>query len=470
MDSVKSQNPTSQVPDFRPQNKIESASLCLRIRIVNIPTIRGGMRSNSSNRKKGVRDIKIVYLVHQFYPEFYTGTEKFVLSIARHIRDQGHEVKVITYSFLPDSSFTETYGNLLMREFTYNDIPIISFKHLQDPKMRRLSQLVEDQDLTEFAEYILLRESPDLVHVAHPMRVSEFIAAAKRLGIPYLITLTDFFFMCPKGILKTKGGKLCFGPVEGGVCSKLCPDLNQSFVRDRYLKGRDYLFSANKVIAPSHFLADIFRREYNDLEIEVIPYGIDEEICNSNNKWYQDNDQLTFCYAGSLYPHKGLHILLEAFSRIDSKKAFLKVYGSGKNIRYLKKIRELARKTRRIKYCGVYDENQVGEIFSQVDMLIVPSLWHENCPLVIHEALASNLPVIASKSSGITELVKDGVNGFTFRLGSVDHLTEILNKVIMNPKILNQLKMNMRNENRPSAREVAERYVEKYLICGGYGY
>lgn len=103
-------------------------------------------------------------------------------------------------------------------------------------------------------------------------------------------------------------------------------------------------------------------------------------------------------------------------------------------------------------------------------MLIVPSLWHENCPLVIHEALASNLPVIASKSSGIIELVKDEVNGITFRIGSVDHLTEILNKVIMNPKILNQLKMNMRNENRPSAREVAERYVEKYLICGGYGY
>ena len=78
--------------------------------------------------------------------------------------------------------------------------------------------------------------------------------------------------------------------------------------------------------------------------------------------------------------------------------------------------------------------NIVERVFNRVDAIVVPSIWDENSPLVIQEALQAKIPVITSEKGGMGELVHDGVNGFTFKHRSVEDLAEKLQLVLDNPE------------------------------------
>ena len=160
--------------------------------------------------------MKILYIIHQFYPEYHTGTEKFVLNLASMTQKTGNKVKVITYSFMDDSAFDKTDSNILYRNYSFQGIPVLAFKYKKQPDDIHFA--LENNSLREFASKILVKESPDLVHVGHPMRVHEFIWEAQNIGIPYLMTLTDFFMICPKYILAPDDHSLCSGPQGGKAC------------------------------------------------------------------------------------------------------------------------------------------------------------------------------------------------------------------------------------------------------------
>ena len=145
--------------------------------------------------------MKIVYLIHQFYPEFYTGTEKFILNLASMMQKAGNKVKVVSYSFYEDSFYDQTRGAILWKEFVYQGLPVLSLKHRQIPP--DLNHTLGGTGLSEIARELIRREKPNIVHVGHPMRVSALVHALPTLRTPYIITLTDFFLACPKVILVT---------------------------------------------------------------------------------------------------------------------------------------------------------------------------------------------------------------------------------------------------------------------------
>ncbi|MCD8511601.1 MAG: glycosyltransferase [Bacillus sp. (in: Bacteria)] len=343
--------------------------------------------------------MKIIYLIHQFLPEHYQGTEKFILNTATYMQKLGHEVKVITMSSYSDSDYNKRYKNILWKEFIYNDIPILALKR----KEKNWQHFSNDTNMEKFAERVFNKEKPDVLHIAHTMRVVEFAIVAMKYSIPYVMTLTDFYLMCPRSILVNTNGNLCYGPDKGKNCKEQCPVFSKKEIAKRYWLGKKILYYAKQVVAPSDFLANLFRKEFPHLNIRVIHYGVDTSYIRTNTKKYQQGDQLTFCYAGSIEYHKGVDLLIKAFSKINSERAVLKLYGKGN-----KQIIHEAKKHKNIQYCGVYNEHQLGEIFSNVDLLVVTSIWHENRPQVINEALASHLPVLASDMAGITEQIKHG--------------------------------------------------------------
>lgn len=406
--------------------------------------------------------IKILYLIHQFFPEAYTGTENFLLNLSGQVKTNGHDVKVITHSFQPDSYFEHTYGNIMYKEFQYNDIPIIAYKHINDPGPQILYQSLEDSYITEFANMIFQKEQPDIVHVAHLIRMGEFLSVAMKMNIPYFITLTDFFFMCPKGIFMTSKNAPCSGAKQGDSCKTLCPEIDNEFVKYRYNQAKNFLLSAKKVIAPSIFLASMFQQEFPELDIKIINYGINPEKFTRNETLYTNGQRLTFCYAGSHNYHKGVHVLIKAFLHPRVKKANLKIYGSGNMESYNNLLKKAAQKNSNIQLCGIYDEKDVGKIFSEVDALIVPSIWHENCPFVIYEALACGVPVIASDVGGITEIINHGRNGFTFPRGDSEGLTKVIRKLKKKPELLNVIKDNLINEKITTVQDEANEYLNLY--------
>lgn len=404
--------------------------------------------------------MKILYIVHQFYPEYYTGTERFILNMAMMLQKAGHSVKVITYSFYQDSFYDQMHGNILFKEFSFKSVPVLALRNRKIPD--DIGYSLDNKELLYVAQDIISREKPDVVHVGHTKNVGELVRALKPLNIPYLLTLTDFFLMCPKYILVTSKNTLCHGPQGGTVCQSMCPEFEYELVTKRLEKARDILFHAKMVVSPSNFLARIFQQEFPELNLRVINFGVKYSTVEINKKNYSDGASVTFCSTGTLNPHKGIHVLIEAFKRVRSDRIFLKIYGLGPDEVYISTLKELAQGDERIEFCGVYTDENIGGILTDVDVLVVPSVWHENAPMVLRQAMACNVPAIVSDTGGMQEDIKDHVNGLAFRMGDVGHLAEVLEQIAENPSLLNRLKRNLRKTRVPSVEQEAYQYSRLY--------
>lgn len=399
--------------------------------------------------------MKIVYLVHQFYPDYYTGTEKFVLNTARMMQKNGHKVKVITYSLANPSSNPQIYKEILSHEYVYEGVPVLAFRHRNIPP--DVSNHLEDAQVLEFAEQILAREKPDLVHVGHPMRVSGFVHACMKRKIPYIVTLTDFYLQCIRGILVQANGGLCDGPHSGKACEIHCKIPG---MRARLITARTILASARYILAPSQFVAAMLQKEFR-IPVKVLNHGMNYSKIRRNHKVYKSGDPITFFYGGSLNPHKGVHLIIEAVKKIHLNQMKVKIFGSGDPL-YTEGLRNLAGSDSRIEFCGVYAENDIQEIYQQVDVAIVPSVWYENYPLSLHEALASGIPALVSNVGGMAEKIKDGHNGYTFRLGDADDLADKMLRLVMHPSLLNHFKANLSKFMIPTIEQEIYAYERIY--------
>jgi len=404
--------------------------------------------------------MKILFLTHQFFPEYQTGTERFVLNNALMAQKFGNKVKVVTYSYYENAFYDQEIHGIMYKEFFYEGIPVLAYKFKRIPE--NINLVLENKVLSPFAKSVLGVEAPDIIHVGHSMRMHEFIWSAIDLGIPYIITLTDFFLLCPKVNLTPDKFSLCSGPEGGKACAELCPELGGKFIFYRLSKSKEILENAMKVISPSNFVANIFQNEYPNISVQIIPHGLSSTHIKQNNNYLDFDDKIVFGYAGSLIHHKGVHILAKAFSKTKSNNVRLVIYGSGQDD-YMKLLNEILDEEKRVTYYGKYTSNDLGKIFGNMDVLVAPSICYENYPFVVHEALASNVPVIAPNLGGMAEKIKDNFNGFTFLPGDVNDLAQKMEEIIKNPVILNDLKQNIKNQIIvPTIEQEAYAYFKIY--------
>jgi glycosyltransferase involved in cell wall biosynthesis len=88
---------------------------------------------------------------------------------------------------------------------------------------------------------------------------------------------------------------------------------------------------------------------------------------------------------------------------------------------------------------GQLDRAGVARVLAATDLLVVPSLWFENSPLVILEALASRTPLLVSDLGGMAELVEPGVSGFHFARGDAQDLASKLTAALSGKLALDRL-------------------------------
>jgi glycosyltransferase involved in cell wall biosynthesis len=404
--------------------------------------------------------MKILFIVHQFYPEHYLGTEKFIFNLTTILQKQGITLKVLTYYVDDHISDFKSDNSFLFKEYTYKGIEIIAIRDKIMP-INYNGRILNT--FSDFSVQILKKINPDIIHIGHPMRLTEFINAAISLNIPYLMTLTDFWSICFRGILLTHKTNICAGPDEGKKCIVDCPEMGKDEILQRYINGQQILLNSKLLVSPSAFLASVYMQNNPALNVKVINHGLRYSKVASNKKTYKKGDQITFCYAGSLNHHKGVHVIIKAFTEIKAENIKLKIYGTGYDESYINNLRLMAENDNRIQFCGVFSEDEFGAILSQVDVVIIPSLWFENYPLVLHEALACCTPVIASNLGGMAEKIKNDFNGYVFNIGDYKDLKNIMEEIIKNPEKLEKLKNNINKfQNIPTLEQEAYVYLKEY--------
>jgi glycosyltransferase involved in cell wall biosynthesis len=300
------------------------------------------------------------------------------------------------------------------------------------------------------------------------MRLAPFATAAVQLGIPYIITLTDFWTICPKINLRTSRESLCTGPEGGQACTQLCTELGQELVTARLSRTRRILGQAKAVTCPSRLVARLIGKEFSDIQATVVPHGLALGKFYPKERQYSETSRLTFAYCGGLAAHKGVHVLIEAVRAVDSDRLELLIYGTAgpSEKDYERRLRAMAAPDPRIKFCGAYAQQDAGDVFRTIDVLVIPSLCYESYSFTLHQAVASSVPVIASAVGSLDEKLKDGINGFLFPMGDAAALTGKLQQVVGNPSILAALRRNLQTLLCPMLEEEAYLYERLYRAAG----
>lgn len=407
--------------------------------------------------------MKILYVVHDFFPRFYGGTERYVLNISKQIQRMGHFVTVLTYG-IEDSldNYYEMSEDIFYRCYSYDGIPVISIRHKMIPV--DIGYIIQNNTIEKALEKIITNKSFDIVHIAHPMRMSSCYKVAKKNDIPVVLTLTDFWLLCPRGRFFKPDYSLCNSPEKGKKCINECAvNIN---VIERFKESKRLFDEVDALISPSRFLIEIFRANDYDKEIIHINHGVDYINIKPFKPATKESKNIVFAYTGVIGRFKGADLLINSFMDVQSDNIILKFYG---DILWDLEMHEILnsamKKDKRIKIMGKYDHSELPFVMGDSDVVVVPSTTLESYGLVVIESLAYRVPVIASDIVGSAyEFITDGKNGFIFKVNKPETLKDIIENISQNPDIVQKLKKNISPPPRIEEEAFQLESIYKHLL------
>lgn len=399
--------------------------------------------------------MKILKVIHGYPMRYNAGSEVYSQTLCHGLAAR-HEVHVFTREedpFAPD---------FRMRRERDPDDARITLHVVNNPRLKdRYRAEGIDQRFAEVVDEV----QPDIVHVGHLNHLStSLLKEASSRAIPIIYTLHDYWVMCPRGqFMQTlpndpenlwaacdgqedrKCAERCYARYFSGAADEYEADLVywQDWVRRRMAHMREMTELVDLFVAPARYLHDRYRDEFGlpERKLVYLDYGFDRKRASGRSR--APEDTFTFGYIGTHIPAKGIHDLIRAFGLVKGN-ARLRIWGRprGQDTAALKDIAaslpsEIAA---RIDWVAEYkNQDIVPDVFNRVDAIVVPSVWVENSPLVIHEAQQARVPVITADVGGMAEYVHHEVNGLLFTHRSHESLAAQMQRFVDSPALAERL-------------------------------
>lgn len=419
--------------------------------------------------------MRILLAVHQFMPEFRAGTESLTLRTGQELQRRGHDIWVLTGSHRPTTKPQ-------LDDYEQDGLRVIRLRTPAPPSPLQggLAKSYRREELRPWLETVLDRVRPDLVHLFHLRRLTLTLAELlEERGLPVIASLTDYWFACLTGQLQFPEATPCpgpdpdsmnclhhaaaktFAPLErlpmpfwrllglalgrwgrGGVAISLRQ------LQERPQNMRQTLARFARILVPSQGMADTFAQlGFAMAGIRVCPYGLDCTGLSEQPQrqpWQGGKERpLRVSFIGTFSPAKGVHVLLEALRLLGPDQPLaVQLYGSleehpGYGQRVAQEVSRWPRS--KLALMGVFPPDRIYAVLSETDLLVIPSLWRENSPLILLQALASGLPILASDVQGMAEQLQPGRNGALFAPGDERELAAWLERFLADPTLLARL-------------------------------
>jgi len=427
--------------------------------------------------------MRILHAIHDFLPRHRAGSEIYAFELAR-AQSTDHHVTVLCADYDPARRHGQVtwrvHGGLPVVEIV-NNWHCASFEDTYRPPL-----------ITERIEQVLRAVQPEVVHVHNLLNLSfDLPALAHAHGSAVVATLHDHSLVCPSGgqrihradehlceVIDTDRCARCFqdspfhaqisfarlsaitgspGRMHRAAAAGLrrFPMLGHRVARtvrntatietgkaqiDERLRAARRLFDeVDLFVAPSMSMSSQFQLAGIEAsKIETSDYGFAPLVRRTNGHRVAGRP-LRIGYVGTLVWHKGVHVLIDAVRAFGPGEYELKIFGSPDTFsEYSASLRTQSRGLS-VQFMGAFEREHVDDVYGQIDVLVVPSLWYENSPLVIHEAYQAGVPVVGARIGGITDLVEHGRTGFLYNPRSPIELVAALRRLLEDRSLLRTL-------------------------------
>ena len=377
-----------------------------------------------------LRTMKTLQVIHGYPMRYNAGSEVYTQGVCQALAER-NEVHVFTRQ---ENAFLPEYA--MQREADPAD-PRVALHVIN---MARARDGYSHQSVDAAFRGLLDELRPDVVHIGHLNHLStSLVFPAAERGIPVVFTLHDYWLMCPRGqfiqMYEDTGQQpwpVCDGQ-DDRKCAVRCyrryfGNDNAAFESDaaywtgwvnrRMAHVRQVCDAVDVFLAPARYLLGRFRDDFGIPadKLVYLDYGFHRERMSGRAR--KPGEDFTFGYIGTHIPAKGVHHLIQAFGELTGRPR-LRIWGRdrGAETAGLKRMAQAldGDAGNRVEWMGEYrNQNIIPDVFDRCDAIVVPSIWAENSPLVIHEALQAGVPVITADYGGMAEYVGHEENGLLF--------------------------------------------------------
>ena len=318
------------------------------------------------------------------------------------------------------------------------------------------------EDVVPAFEKIVDSFRPDLVHFNSIQFLGvQLVEFCKGLGIPYIITAHDAWWICERQFMLNGDGKFCAQDRFGIDLYKCAQCTKSKTLFSRWARMHSALMGSRLVLTPSDYQTSLY-----------VKSGLPKKLVRTNRNGilapirispHQNSGVLRFAYLGGKCDHKGYFFLKNIVKDIKGD--------------YLLKLVDInlafGQKTidpnewpvpDKVECCAPFDVKGIDDFYAGIDVLLFPSCWKESFGLTVREALARNIWVIATDAGGdITYDLKDGENGNLVELGDANSFRAAMQALIRNPEQLSGYVNPYREKITTVEQQVAE--LMKLIEC-----
>ncbi len=392
--------------------------------------------------------MRIALFSHFYPPLSNAGAEQYTHGLARELIACGHEVRVLCVGNWQTGN-THFQG---WEDGEWEGVPVrrLHFNWMLAPDPN--GYILDNPVARVQAQSFLSEFKPHIVHITSLYSLSSSVLESiHELGIPCVFTLMDYWIICQRHTLIRGDGSLCDGNVTIEMCQRCLlhnvhayqlirqvlgdklSDVAATWIsqtpvlaNQRNFKGmaidirrrrellQQRLAYVDYILSPSQYVAD--RCSLAGFPINLSHYGFALSWLAEYQPIPATQNRLRVGYLGQITPIKGVDVLIKEFIEGNfGEQMTLTIHGNlSQNPPYAISLQQMAQNQPHIRLNGPYLRHELGRVLSEIDVLVVPSIWPENAPLVIQEAFAANIPVIASNLGGVPEFVHHDENGLLF--------------------------------------------------------
>jgi glycogen(starch) synthase len=368
--------------------------------------------------------MKVFVVSNLFQPEVLGGYEIGCSQVVESLREAGQDIEVLTSTMVPQMG----------RDYVHPLLDCSIWANLRDmPRLAKLRYLVqrEKQNLRVFQE-VLRTHKPDVIYfwnLGHTSRC--LIQVAKQSGIPIGLFAFDLGLLSDENDLWTSQSRFIAGS-PGRFAQALILRVAGAFM-GRPAGGIptfDFIHSPTRFIERKLQAGGLRSKNW-----EQIPWGVDTEVFHPAEQMPRGN----ILFTGQVAEHKGVHLLIEALSRLVSRhrplQLHLTIAGPLFDKDYKSRLDALVLEkglSAHVTFAGRVERTDLPDLYRRHSIYVFPSLWEEPMGIGVLEAMASGLAVVCSGTGGSGELFEDGQSGLKFRNGDPIDLANKINFLLTN--------------------------------------